>query len=117
MSFAGLPAELQIQIFSHVDKPTLKDVRHVCTAFRNNASPELFKRSIAGTRYLALHAVQNLAQHPVYATYVKEIVFDGSTYNSILANDEELYGGCEGHMPSVCKGLARHRHSRYVLVP
>ncbi|OAG12599.1 uncharacterized protein CC84DRAFT_1159886 [Paraphaeosphaeria sporulosa] len=91
MSFARLPAELQIETFSYLENTDLKAVRSVSTSCRDNASPHLFRSIIACPRYQAMGAFQNVALHPVYQKYVKEIVFDATTYSERIAKNEKLY--------------------------
>jgi hypothetical protein len=91
MSFAELPSELQIEIFSYLDPLELKAARAVCRRFRQNASPPLFKRVVACARYKALGCLRDVSLHSVYASYVNEIVFDGSIYEPTLASPEISY--------------------------
>ncbi|KAF2002954.1 hypothetical protein P154DRAFT_430266 [Amniculicola lignicola CBS 123094] len=91
-----LPAELQIEIFSYLDHSDLKAVRACSRCCRDNASPKLFERAVACARYLALGAFQKISLHPFYATYVKEIVFDGAIFEASCALKEQIY-----HMRSV----------------
>jgi hypothetical protein len=91
MGFLQLPAELQIHIFSYITPPELKVARAVCTQFRDNASVWLFRKVVACARYQAMGAFQRISENTVYGKYVKEIVFDGSTYQSWLAQSEFLY--------------------------
>jgi hypothetical protein len=89
--FELLPAELHLEVFSHLQNSDLKAVRAVSRRLRDNASPALFHSIIACARYEALGAFQNISTHPVLQKYVKEIVFDGSVYHPDLANSLDLY--------------------------
>lgn len=91
MSFSRIPAELQIDIFSYLENTDLKAVRSVNTSCRDNASPHLFRSIIACARYQAMGAFQNVALHPVYQKYVKEIVFDATAYEERVAKNERIY--------------------------
>jgi hypothetical protein len=91
MSFSRLPAELQIDIFSYLENKDLKAVRGVNSSCRDNASPHLFRSIIACARYQAMGAFQNVALHPVYQKYVKEIVFDVTSYSAVIAKHERAY--------------------------
>jgi hypothetical protein len=91
MSITDLPSELLIQTFIYLDRVDLKSVRGVCRLFANTASPTLFQRVLVAPRYQALGAFQNISQHPIYQTYVKEIVYDGSVYDRDLATNENVY--------------------------
>jgi hypothetical protein len=91
MSFAELPAELQIHIFSYLQAPDLKAVRGVSTKCRDNASMWLFRNVLTCARYQAMGGFQRISEHPVYRTNVREIVFDGTMYNADLARNEVLY--------------------------
>jgi len=91
MSFLQLPAELQIHVFSYSAAPELKAARAVCTKFRDNASMWLFRKVLACARYQAMGAFQRISEHTTYGKYVKEIVFDGTTYDPDLAQSEYLY--------------------------
>lgn len=91
MGFAQLPAELQIQIFGYLQSTDLKAVRGVSVKFCDHASVSLFRTVVACARYKAMQAFQNISLHPVYQTYVKEIIFDGSTYDPQLAKNEVTY--------------------------
>jgi hypothetical protein len=91
MSFSRLPAELQIEVFSYLENTDLKAVRSVNSSCRDNASPHLFRSIIACARYQAMGAFQNVALHPVYQKYVKEIVFDVTAYSATIAKHERAY--------------------------
>jgi hypothetical protein len=91
MSFELLPAELQLEIFSHLENSDLKAARAVSTKLRDNASPALFRSAVACARYVAMGSFHNIALHPVLQKYVKEIVFDGSVYNSRAASREDWF--------------------------
>jgi hypothetical protein len=86
-----LPAELHLEVFSHLQNGDLKAVRAVSRRLRDNASPALFHSIVACARYEALGAFQNISVHSVLQNYVKEIVFDGSVYHADLANSSERY--------------------------
>ena len=91
MAFSDLPAEIQLEIFAYLGPTDLKAVRAVCLKFRDNASPALFKRTVACARYKALGCLRDISRHPIYAGYVKEIVFDGSVYEPTLAANQATY--------------------------
>jgi hypothetical protein len=91
MRFELLPAELQLEVFSHLDNSDLKAARAVSRKLRDNASPALFRSAIACARYVAMGSFQNISLHPVLQKYVKEIVFDGSIYNSTIATREGMF--------------------------
>jgi hypothetical protein len=112
--FDKLPAELQIHIFSYLDCPGLKEARAVCRKFRDNASPALFRKALACQRYLALSTLQKISLHPVYASYVKEIIFDGSVYDPWVARNEETYHRLAGQCPGLAHGFFYNKHQRYV---
>ncbi|KAF1840990.1 uncharacterized protein K460DRAFT_410383 [Cucurbitaria berberidis CBS 394.84] len=89
--FELLPAELQLQIFSYLYSSDVKAARAVSRKLRDNATPALFRTVVACARYQAMGAFQKVALHPVYPTYVKEIIFDGSVYEARLALYEHAY--------------------------
>ena len=92
MAFLDLPAELQMEIFSYLEhRPDLKNARCVNRKFWENTSPALFRSVLACSRYKALSVVQKVSLHPIYKAYVKELIFDGSVYNSALAGKYERY--------------------------
>ena len=74
--FSHLPAELQIEIFDHLETVDAKAARAVTRTFRDNATPALFQSIVACARHHALGAYQKVSQHPTYSGYVKEIIFD-----------------------------------------
>ncbi|KAJ4367489.1 hypothetical protein N0V83_007072 [Neocucurbitaria cava] len=84
-----LPAELQIQIFSYLHGPDVKAARGVSRTLRDNATPAIFRSIVACARYQAMGAYQKISLHSIYPKYVKEIIFDGSIYESILAKNYE----------------------------
>lgn len=86
--FAFLPAELQIQIFDYLGTIDVKAARAVSRGFRDNATPALFRSVVACARYQALGACQNVSLHSIYSGYVREIIFDGTLYESDLASNQ-----------------------------
>jgi hypothetical protein len=86
-----LPAELQIHIFSFLERYDVKNVRRVCRKFRDNASPHVFNTALVCTRYRALSVLKLMSLHESYRTYIKELVFDGSVYSRVLASSWDLY--------------------------
>ncbi|KAF2472152.1 uncharacterized protein BDR25DRAFT_333557 [Lindgomyces ingoldianus] len=116
MGFARVPAELQMEIFGFLDRPGIKSCRGVCRSFRDNASPCLFGRVLACPRYQALGALQKISLHSVYPRYVKEIVYDGSVYDSCLATNENRYHQSAEEEPEIRQGFPwekRRRFKRY----
>lgn len=91
MSFDKLPAELQIEVFRYLDNTDLKAARATSRRSRDNASPILYHSIIACARYLALGAFQKVSVHSLLSKYVKEIIFDGSLYDSIYAMNQDIY--------------------------
>jgi hypothetical protein len=91
MRFYLLPAELQLEIFSHLDNIDLKAARAVSRQLRDNASPALFRSVVACARYVALGTFQKISLDSVLQKYVKEIVFDGSVYNREVALQLDVY--------------------------
>ncbi|KAF1930862.1 uncharacterized protein M421DRAFT_57571 [Didymella exigua CBS 183.55] len=117
MSFDLLPSELQIEIFSYLKGLHLKAVRAVCRAFRDNAEPTLFQCVTAAARYQALGALQKISLFPVFQKHVREIVFDGSQYDKLLARRERSYHSLAARIPNLEKGFQwqkRTRWQRYV---
>ncbi|RAR04586.1 mating-type switching protein swi10 [Stemphylium lycopersici] len=62
--------------------------RAVSRGFRDNATPALFRSVVACARYQALGACQNVSLHSIYSGYVREIIFDGTLYESDLASNQ-----------------------------
>lgn len=91
MRFELLPAELQLEVFSNLDNSDLKAARAVSRKLRDNASPALFRSTVACARYVAMGSYQNISLNPLLQKYVKEIVFDGSVYNERVASHEEMF--------------------------
>lgn len=91
--FSRLPAELQIEIFDHLETSDAKAARVVSKTFRDNATPALFRSLVACARHQALSAYQNVSQHPTYSTYVKEVVFDGRIYSQKI--ERNIFDYCE----------------------
>ena len=115
MPFKSLPAEVQIEVFSYLEGSTLKAVREVCRAFRDNAEPTLFRYVIATSRYQSLGVFQKISLFPIFQKHVREIVFDGSVYDYWLAKHEPFYHGQAAKLPNLEQGFPYHKHSRYVL--
>ncbi|KAL1599632.1 hypothetical protein SLS60_007435 [Paraconiothyrium brasiliense] len=116
MSVSKLPAELQIEVFSYLGNTDLKAVRGVSASCRDNASPHLFRSIIACARYQAMGAFQNIALHPVYQNYVKEIVFDATAYEAREAKVESAYQTSalsEPHLREVVSWVRRTRWKQY----
>lgn len=115
MPFQSLPAEVQIEVFSYLDGSSLKAVRAVCRAFRDNAEPTLFRYVIATARYQSLGAFQKISLFPVFQKHVREIIFDGSLYDERLAKHEPSYHRQAARLPNLEQGFHWHKHSRYPL--
>lgn len=115
MPFESLPAELQIEIFSHLEGSHLKAVRGVCHAFRDNAEPALFRYVIAASRYQSLGAFQKISLFSVFQKHVREIVFDGSLYDKQLAQHEKIYHTQAARFPNLEQGFHWHNHGRCVM--
>lgn len=115
MPFESLPSEIQIEIFSYLKGLHLKAVRGVCRAFRDNAEPTLFQCVIAAARYQALGAFQKISLFPVFQKHVREIVFDGTLYDKLLARNEQFYHNLAARIPELEQGFHWHKHNRYVL--
>ncbi|KAF2706857.1 hypothetical protein K504DRAFT_385139 [Pleomassaria siparia CBS 279.74] len=113
MGFAELPAELQIEILSYLERPDLKAARAVSRSFRDNTSPSLFKSTVACPRYQALGAMQKISLHSVYQIYVKTIIFDGSVYDGDLANNEQRYLIQADECAEINTGFRWEKHTRY----
>ena len=74
-----LPNEVWLQTFSYLDKVDLKNLRlSMEPHFGFLASPLLFTTAYVAARKGVLNTFFNLTTHPVYRTYVKEVVFDSS---------------------------------------
>lgn len=114
MSFELLPAEVQIELFSYLETTNLKAVRGVCRAFRDNAEPTLFRNVIATARYQSLGAFQKISLFPVFQKHVREIVFDGSVYDKMLAKHEQLYHRQAAKFPNLEQGFHWNKHNRYL---
>lgn len=112
MPFESLPSEVQIEIFSYLEGPNLKTVRGVCRTFRDNAEPTLFRYVIATARYQSLGAFQKISLFKVFQKHVREIVFDGSVYNKLLAKHEQFYHRQAAKFSSLERGFHWHKHSR-----
>ncbi|KAF2691262.1 hypothetical protein K458DRAFT_438938 [Lentithecium fluviatile CBS 122367] len=102
------------EVFSFLEAPDLKAARGVCTKFRDNASVWLFRKLVACARYQAMGAFQRTAEHSVYRTYVKEIVFDGTTYEEQLAKSEILYQESANRLPDLEGVVSWARRSRFM---
>ncbi|KAG9186562.1 hypothetical protein G6011_09670 [Alternaria panax] len=89
--FMRLPAELQIEIFDYLPATDVKAARAVSRTFRDNATPALFRSIVACARYQALGAFQNVSLHSIYSGYVREVIFDGTVYDVVLAKDHYCY--------------------------
>ncbi|KAF1956130.1 hypothetical protein CC80DRAFT_492416 [Byssothecium circinans] len=86
-----LPAELQIHIFSYLHNADLKAVRAVSWEFRNNATPRLFRSMVVCARYQGLSALEIVSKDGVLRKNVKEVVLDGSVYNTTHARNLHAY--------------------------
>ncbi|KAF3000109.1 ssDNA endonuclease and repair protein rad10 [Curvularia kusanoi] len=114
MCLHSLPAEVQIQVFSYLEVPTLKAVRRVCRAFRDNAEPTLFQYVIAAARYQPLGAFQKISLFEPFQKHVREIVFDGSIYNAQFAMHEPSYHReAAARYTSLDRGFTYHKHDRW----
>ena len=114
MPFDLLPAEIQIEIFTYLEGSSLKAVRGVCRAFRDNAEPTLFRYVIASARYQSLGAFQKISLFPIFQKHVREIVFDGSLYDQFLAKNEQAYHTQAAKCPNLESGFRWEKHTRLV---
>ncbi|KAH6615251.1 hypothetical protein C7974DRAFT_437140 [Boeremia exigua] len=105
--------EIQIEIFSYLRGSNLKAVRGVCRAFRDNAEPTLFRYVIATARYQSLGAFQKISLFTVFQKHVREIIFDGSVYDQLLARHEPSYHAHAARVPSLEQGFTYHKHGRW----
>ncbi|KAH7130633.1 hypothetical protein B0J11DRAFT_578155 [Dendryphion nanum] len=115
-SFSALPSELQILIFSYLNCKDLKTARQLCQKCDQNASPALFNTAVACARYQALGTLKKISLHSILPKYVKEIHFDGSVYNKLIAESEQTYCSLENeHVPDAPGNLfhKRNRWRRY----
>ena len=113
MSFTKLPAELQIDIFGYLSNKDLKCVRSVSICCRDNASVWLFRSIVACARYQAMGVFQKISLHPIYQQYVKEIVFDATEYDKILAENEKEYHRLADRRKDLKNVVSWHRHTRF----
>lgn len=113
MGFDKIPAELQIEIFSYLDNTDLKAVRRVNASCRDNASPRLFQSIIACARYQAMGGFQNIALHPIYQKYVKEILFDATAYERRFATNRRSYEHFAQSSEHLREVVGWDRHSRW----
>ena len=72
-NFLDLPNETILNILSHLDKPDLAEIRHVCKRLSSFSAKLLFK-SIA-TSIAHIRSLLRLACHPELSNYVEELVF------------------------------------------
>ena len=76
---AVLPSEIWLQTFSYLGKVDLKSLRlSMDPHFGYLASSLLFTSAYVAARKGVLNTFLNLTTHPIYRTYVKEVVFDSS---------------------------------------
>ncbi|KAJ4985704.1 DNA excision repair protein ercc-1, partial [Stagonosporopsis vannaccii] len=85
----------------------------VCCAFRDNAEPTLFRYVIATARYQSLGVLQKVALFPVFRKHVREIVFDGSVYDQILATREVDYYREAARHSTFEQDFSYHKHGRW----
>ena len=79
MDRSELPNEIWLHTFSYLGKKDLKSLRlSMEPDFESLASSLLFTTAYVAARKGVLNTFLNLTAHPVYRTYVKEVVFDSS---------------------------------------
>ncbi|KAF2856284.1 hypothetical protein T440DRAFT_474666 [Plenodomus tracheiphilus IPT5] len=114
--FELFPAELLIAIFAHLDLSDVKAMRKVCKTFGDFLSPALYQSVVACARNQGLGAFQNIAKHPNYSGYVKEIVFDGTVFVENFAKSDDIYHRAEENFVELDTpdlGQKRDRWKRY----
>lgn len=114
MKFESFPAEIQLDVFRHLDNTDLKAVRAASRKLRDNASPSLFRTAIVSARYQSLGVFQKLAAHPVLRKYVHEIVFDGSVFGLWLASSSDEYKRKNNEYENLRTGSYYFIRERYV---
>ncbi|KAM0805760.1 hypothetical protein BDR22DRAFT_829098 [Usnea florida] len=85
---AVLPSEIWLQTFSYLGKGDLKSLRlSMDPHFGYLASSLLFTTAYVAARKGVLNTFLNLTTHPIYRTYVKEVVFDSSWIDPTIISE------------------------------
>ncbi|KAL8961243.1 MAG: hypothetical protein Q9193_002169 [Seirophora villosa] len=90
-SFDSLPNEVSSQVFSCLDKGSLKNVRRTSKVFSALATRHLFDTIFVGPSSLTLDVFQNIVNHPVLSASIKVLVYDAVKFHEII----NFEGYCE----------------------
>ncbi|KAL8937056.1 MAG: hypothetical protein Q9211_003877 [Gyalolechia sp. 1 TL-2023] len=110
-AFFRLPNELFIDILDYLTKAELKRVRLVCSRLREITTPLLFTTAIIAARRCVFDAFVALSHHVDISRHVVEIIYDGSSFSSDLA---EQYSSAEGPSKAICQLISLEGRAKYV---
>ena len=87
----SLPPELLNEIIDYLagdNKLRLKTLRFVCRQWAEIAATQLFDTLVVSPSDLNINAFKEVSSHPIYARYVKILVYDGSWFRSDITTLE-----------------------------
>ena len=86
-----LPPELKVNVLAQLDKRSLKSVRLVSKEWNALATRPLFDRVYISCREMDMEVFQNITEHPVMCTSIRELVYDASLFARDLDIDEYFW--------------------------
>lgn len=114
---ADLPPELLGHIFSYMSncRRDIATCRLVCRCFHASSSEHLIPRVLFANRLDVMERLWEVIEHPYFRQHVKELVYDASEYQELLATDlEEYEDTCDGHCTRLfCDVEAIKKTQRY----
>ena len=86
----SLPPELVLQVFRYFDddRVQLKSLRFVCKVWSYLAPVVLFDKVVVSPHLANIQALKSIVEHPTYSAYVKELVYDASSFTQISTPED-----------------------------
>jgi hypothetical protein len=83
-----MPAEILIDIFTHLRPGDIKSTRLVCCRFKALSAPLLIRTAYFAARVNTLEKFLNIANHPVFSRTVRTVIYEGAFYQEELTQRE-----------------------------
>lgn len=90
LQLQDLPDELLTTILSYLPKLDLKEARLTCVRWSNIGVEGLFQRVYFAPRKDVMQRFADVTGHPIFSRTIKEVVYDGTLFQSRLINEQTL---------------------------
>lgn len=88
LQLQDLPDELLTTILSYLLKLDLKEARLTCVRWSNIGVEGLFQRVYFAPRKDVMQRFADVTGHPIFSRTIKEVVYDGTLFQSRLINEQ-----------------------------